>query len=110
MREWEVYQKPNFFPLRHSDDDVFFAMLSCCGNSVLQLFNFFFFGKGCVWYEELRKVKKVLSSDAARRGGWHPPISVNLCVYLHLSLKRVAVSDSLPRHTEVQFDSETENQ
>ena len=45
MREWEVYQKPNFFPLRHSDDDVFFAMLSCCGNSVLQLFNFFFLEK-----------------------------------------------------------------
>ena len=37
------YQKPNFFPLRHNDDDDFlFAMLSCCGNSVLQLFKFFF--------------------------------------------------------------------
>ena len=24
---------------------IFFAMLSCCGNSVLQLFNFFFLEK-----------------------------------------------------------------
>ena len=37
------YQKPNFFPLRHNDDDDFlFAKLSCCGNSLLQLFKFFF--------------------------------------------------------------------
>ena len=88
----------------------FFAMLSCCGNSVFQSFDNFFFGKGCVWYEELRKVKKVLSSDAVRRSGWHPPRSVYLCVYLHLALKRITFSDSLPQHSVLQFYSETENQ
>ena len=103
--------KAQFFPIA-SQWWWWIFFLPCWVVVVIQYFSHLtvVFGKGCVWYEELRKVKKVLSSDAVRRSGWHPPRSVYLCVYLHLALKRITFSDSLPQHTVLQFYSETENQ
>ena len=45
------YQKPNFSPLRHNDDDDFFGHVELLFVVVIQYFSyltFFFFGKGCV--------------------------------------------------------------
>ena len=49
VREWEVYQKPNFFPLRHSDDDIFF--LPCWVVVVIRYFSYltFFFLEKAVY-------------------------------------------------------------
>ena len=59
----KILRRPIFVLLRHNDNDHVFCYV------VVQLFDIFFFEKGFVRYEELRKVKKALSSDAAGRGG-----------------------------------------
>ena len=84
VREWEVYQKPNFFPLRHSDDHDFF---SCWVVVVIRYFNyltFFVLEKACMIWRITQSKEGVI--QRCRTSMWMTPtdICISVCIFASL--------------------------